>query len=121
MVIKTKNFKINDKNKLEVELLHDFKPLEEYNDVVIKCEYLKNGELPRYFDIQEKTVDFVRIFKEKAKSVEGIELEDPDGKKIKCDVNTVVAKPNQTINEIIMKTSAHLVEAYTLTAEEVKN
>ena len=37
MVIKTKNFKINDKNKLEVELLHDFKPLEEYNDVVIKC------------------------------------------------------------------------------------
>ena len=116
MVIKTKNFKINDKNKLEVELLHDFKPLEEYNDVVIKCEYLKNGELPRYFDIQEKTVDFVRIFKEKAKSVEGIELEDPDGKKIKCDVNTIVAMPNQTFNEIIMKTSAHLVEAYTLTA-----
>ena len=33
MKIKTKNFKVNDAGKLDVELIHDFYPLEEYPDV----------------------------------------------------------------------------------------
>ena len=121
MVIKTKNFKVNSRNKLEIDLLHEFRPLEEYDDVVIECEYLKNGELPKYMDAQEKSVNFMRIFMDKAKAVKGIEIEDADGKKIPCDIATLVAMPNPILNKIINKTAAHLVDEYVLTDEEVKN
>lgn len=121
MVIKTKNFRVNNRNKLDINLLHEFKPLEEYDDVIIECEYLKNGELPRYMDAQEKSINFIRIFTEKAKAVKGIEIEDADGKKIPCDIATLVAMPNPILNSIINNTAAHLVDSYVFTDEEVKN
>ena len=119
--IKTSQFKANDKGKLQVELEHEFRPFKEYDDVVIVCNYLENGEITKYINAMDKSIDFPRLFKDKVKSVRGIVIEDAEGKEVECDVETLTMFPNATFNSIINETAVHLITSYTLNENEEKN
>ena len=119
--IKTNQFKANDKGKLQVELELELKPFKEYDDVVIVCNYLENGEITKYINAMDKSIDFPRLFKDKVKSVRGIVVEDAEGKEVECDVETLTMFPNATFNSIINETAVHLITSYTLNENEEKN
>ena len=119
--IKTSQFKANDKGKLQVELEHEFRPFKEYDDVVIVCNFLENGEITKYINAMDKSIDFPRLFKDKVKSVRGIVVEDAEGKEVDCDVETLTMFPNATFNSIINETAVHLITSYTLNENEEKN
>lgn len=121
MKIKTDKFFINDSGKLEVELLHEFHPFENSPEVVVECEHLKNGEITKFLNAEDKSVNFAKLAKEKIKKLSGVELEDDKGKTINCDVNSLFEIPHVLLNEIITRTSIHLIEEYTTTEEEEKN
>ena len=61
MKIKTKNFKVNDAGKLDVELIHDFYPLEEYPDVKLVCEHIRNAEMSKYISADDKSFDMETV------------------------------------------------------------
>ena len=119
--IKTSQFKANDKGKLQVELEHEFRPFKEYDDVVIVCNFLENGEITKYINAVDKSIDFPKLFKDKVKSVRGIVVEDAEGKEVECDVETLTMFPNATFNSIINETAVHLITSYTLNENEEKN
>lgn len=121
MKIKTKNFKVNSSGKADVELIHDFYPLEEYPDVKLVCEHIRNAELSKYVSADDKTFDMEKMFGKKVKSVEGITIEDENGNEVKCDVDTLIKLPNPIFSKIITVTCTHLIEQYTLTDAERKN
>ena len=121
MKIKTKNFKVNDAGKLDVELIHDFYPLEEYPDVKLVCEHIRNAEMSKYISADDKSFDMEKMFRQKVKSVEGITIEDEEGREIVCNVDTLIRLPNPTFSEIISSTCVHLIQSYTLTEAERKN
>lgn len=119
--IKTNQFKANDKGKLQVELEHEFRPLKEYDDVVVVCNFLENGEITKYINAVDKSIDFQKLFKDKVKSVRGIVVEDAEGREVECDVDTLTTFPNATFSSIINETAMHLITSYTLNESEEKN
>ena len=119
--IKTSQFKANDKGKLQVELEHEFRPFKEYDDVVVVCNFLENGEITKYINAVDKSIDFQKLFKDKVKYVKGIVVEDAEGREVECDVDTLTTFPNATFNSIINETAMHLITSYTLNESEEKN
>ena len=120
MKIRT-NFKSNDKGKLDVELIHEFRPLENNSDVVLTLQHILNAEIQKYMDTDDKSFDFIRMFKAKVKEVRGIVMEDADGREVPCTVDDIVNIPCKVFNEIIIITCAHLINSYSLNDNERKN
>ena len=82
----TTKFKANSEGKLSLDFSESFKPLEDYDEVVVELDHLKSGEINRYMDMNTRELDFLTLFKSKVKSIKGIAMKAEDGNRI--DVTT---------------------------------
>lgn len=117
----TTKFKANSEGKLSLDFSEFFKPLEDYDEVVVELDHLKSGEINRYMNMNTRELDFLTLFKSKVKSVKGIDLKDGDGNKIDVTPEVVAMLGCPIFDKIVYIVCSHIIDSYTLTKEEEKN
>ena len=117
----TTKFKANSEGKLSLDFSEFFKPLEDYDEVVVELDHLKSGEINRYMNMNTRELDFLALFKSKVKSVKGIDLKDGDGNKIDVTPEVVAMLGCPIFDKIVYIVCSHIIDSYTLTKEEEKN
>ena len=117
----TTKFKANSEGKLSLDFSESFKPLEDYDEVVVELDHLKSGEINRYMNLNTRELDFLALFKSKVKSVKGIDLKDGDGNKIDVTPEVVAMLGCPIFDKIVYIVCSHIIDSYTLTKEEEKN
>lgn len=117
----TTKFKANSEGKLSFDFSESFKPLEDYDEVVVELDHLKSGEINRYMNMNTRELDFLTLFKSKVKSVKGIDLKDGDGNKIDVTPEVVAMLGCPIFDKIVYIVCSHIIDSYTLTKEEEKN
>lgn len=117
----TTKFKANSEGKLSLDFSESFKPLEDYDEVVVELDHLKSGEINRYMNMNTRELDFLALFKSKVKSVKGIDLKDGDGNKIDVTPEVVAMLGCPIFDKIVYIVCSHIIDSYTLTKEEEKN
>lgn len=110
-----------DASKLNVEILHDFYPLNDDKDVYVEVEHLRNGDLMNFMDFKAKDIDYPKMFLRKVKAVHGIQIEDAEGHAREARKEDIVNIPDKDFLAIVMGTCAHLLEGMNLTEDESKN
>lgn len=117
----TTKFKANSEGKLSLDFSESFKPLEDYDEVVVELDHLKSGEINRYMNMNTRELDFLTLFKSKVKSVKGIDLKDEDGNRIDVTPEVVAMLGCPIFDKIVYIVCSHIIDSYTLTKEEEKN
>lgn len=110
-----------DAGKLNVDLLHEFHPLPDDKTISLEVEHLKNGELIKFMDFEDKTPDFPLLFKKKVKAIHGLSITDMDGNTVPATVDVIVNCPDPDFARIVIITCNHLLSSYNLTEDESKN
>ncbi len=120
-----------DAEKASPVLEHEYRPVKDDQDIVVKCEHFKAGEKMKYAAVRTDGsfyFDYARIFADKTTSIQGLTLTFRDARTGKPkDVNVtdpymLVGMPDKGIvSEIVRETALHLINGESLTEKEEKN
>lgn len=110
-----------DEGKLDVEITHDFYPLEKDKSVYVTCEHLGSVGIFGCMDMDTKEVDYGKVFLRQVKAVHGITIKDKHGKSVPVTPKMLVSIPDPDFSLIVMTTVAHLMQGRNFTEEESKN
>lgn len=112
-------------------LEHEFRPIKDDPDIVVKVEYFKAGEKIGYADLKEGgtfSYNFRRIFERKVISIRGLVLTVTDKKTNKpaevaiTDPKVLVQYPDEgIIADLINGVGRHLIHGDELTEDEEGN
>ena len=117
--------------KVSPHLEHEFRPIKDDQDIVVKCSYFKAGERTGFIDFSEgrsASFNFRRVFQKKVISIEGLVLTVTDEKTDKPK-DIVVSDPQVLlnfpdvgiVNDIVTEVARHIVNADELTEDEEGN
>lgn len=119
------NFKAKvDAGKLSVDFTHEFRPFKD-EDIVVKCDYLKNGTLMKYAK-RDGIFDMERIFIDSVKEIKGLDIE-VNGEEIEptaenlCNIPFGATEGQAFISTLIVTVATHIISGDTLNEDEVKN
>lgn len=115
-----------DKDKAVPVLDHLFTPLESAPEIKVKCRYLKTGESLKFMTTGAEgraSLDFRALFLSQVTGIEGLEAEYHDGKTVKVDTAEIFLEQpaSAELQAILTNTCTHLLNADSLTEDEVKN
>lgn len=127
----TKYRAITDAEKVSPRLEHDYRPIEDDKDIVVKVEYFKAGEKGTFVDINQDgaaSFNMARIFAKKAISISGLVLTVTDDKTDKPKEITITEPrdllqfPDEgVIHDIVQNTAHHLIGGDSLNENEEGN
>ena len=115
------NFKKNDSGKVQAELSHVFYPFEDDKDVRITCRYIPSGKFLDYARINGGTYDMEKCFLSQVDKIEGVKIEDQNGKEIDVTPELFVTLAGEFVTAVVTRVFAHLVSNEGLSEDEVKN
>ncbi len=113
-------------------LEHEFRPIEDDPDIVVKCNYFKAGEKGTFIDVSAKeeraTFNFRRIVEKQVISISGLVLTVTDAKTGKPldfavkDPETLLSLPDVGIvNQMVQSIANHLISNDTLSEKQEGN
>ena len=127
MRIEFNNFKAKvDENKLVVDYRHEYRPFKDNAEVVVVCNYLRNGELAKYMGNGFSDLDFNRLFLDKVEEIRGLVLSF-DGKEMEatpealCEIPFGTSEAQKFVSTFIRDVAMHILGGDQLTEDEVKN
>lgn len=109
-----------NEGKLGLSNTVEFKPLEDDPSLVLTVERLQNGEAFSYVDVEEKTIDYPKLFRKKVVKIEGLEIETEDGP-VKATPKLLTSISDPDFNRIVTATATYIIMLGALNGEEVKN
>ncbi len=115
------NFKKNDSGKVQADLSHVFYPFEEDKDIKVTCRYIPSGKFLDYARLNGGTYDMERCFLSQVDKIEGVRIEDQNGKEIEVTPEILVTLAGDIPTAIVTRVFTHLVSNENLTGDEVKN
>lgn len=111
-------------DKKAIPILEErFFPYEEYKDAYVDLLHLKNSELNKYVKKygEDVELDVERMIKDKVLGITGIEVA-VNGEDIPLTKELLLTLPySAELSALQMSICTHIMEAITLTADEVKN
>lgn len=115
-----------DRNKANPVIEHDYRPLKDYDDVVVRCSYFTAGERMGYMQFGQDgrvNMDMVGIFRDKVHSISGLIVEGKDGREHPITTaKELLSYPDVSVlSAIVMGTATHIVESDGLSEAEEKN
>ncbi len=116
------NFKKNESGKVSAELSHVFYPFEDDKDIKVYCRYIPSGKFLNFTRMgTDATYDMEKCFLSQVDKIEGITIEDQNGKEVDVTPELLVTLAGEIPTAIVTRVFAHLVSNENLTEDEVKN
>lgn len=110
-----------DMGKLDVEITHDYYPLEEDKSVYVTCNHLGSTGLLGVIDAENRDADFGKLFIRQVKAVHGITVKGKGGVPVEVTPRMLVEIPDPDFMKIVLNTCMHLITHRNFTEEESKN
>ena len=127
MRIEFSNFKAKvDEGTLVVDYRHEYRPYKDNADVVVVCNYLRNGEINKYVGDSISSLDYRKLFLDKVEEIRGLVLSF-DGKEMEatpealCEIPFGTSEAQRFVSTFIQDVAMHLLGGDQLTEDEVKN